>query len=309
LYLAQPPAGAADSEAIVLSLGKNRFRRILSHSFIVGEGIEVGALQNPLPVSEATTVRYVDRLSREDLYLHYPELRQYNLVDPDILDNGEELATVSDCSQDFIIANHFLEHCEDTLKALRNFARALRPGGRIFLALPDKRFTFDKNRAVTQLSHILRDYEQGADSSRSEHFREWASLVEPFFGRCYQSGEETQARAEQLMKEEYSIHFHCWTPREVHELLEHAITVLRFPLEVEYFLSTEEEMIIILRRTETERGGVLEPKEMLAPLNDSHPAGVGFRGSPASNSASAETLGAASPDAVVTRSQPSLPHQ
>jgi glycosyltransferase involved in cell wall biosynthesis/SAM-dependent methyltransferase len=258
---------SSNSTPIVLNLGKNRFRLILSHSFIKGRGIEVGALQNPLPVSEATQVRYVDRLSKEDLYRHYPELMQYNLVDPDILDNGEDLSTLADCSQDFVIANHFLEHCENTLKALRSFARVLRPGGRVFIALPDKRFTFDQNREVTTLAHSIADYAYGAAISRRVHFQEWASLVEPFFGRCYKSGEEMEARTDQLMKEDYSIHFHCWTPNEVHELLEYAIDKLCFPFAVEYFLSTEEEMILILRRTEESYSETLSP-EALGALQD-----------------------------------------
>ena len=269
IHLNNPAVDGNENSPIVLRLGKNRFRRILSHSFITGEGIEIGALQNPLPISETAKVRYVDRLSREDLYLHYPELRQYDLVDPDILDNGEDLSTLPEGSQDFVIANHFLEHCENTLRALRNFARVLRPGGRVFLALPDKRFTFDKNRKVTPLSHVLHDYAHGAEISRRSHFKEWASLVEPFFNRHYQPGEETEARTEQLMKEDYSIHFHCWTPREVHELLEHMVTTLRFPFEVEYFLSTEEEMIMILRRTNAPFSETVAPEALLSLRNES----------------------------------------
>ena len=49
-------------------------RRQLSDSCLSGQGIETGALHHPLWVSEQATVRYVDRLSREELRRHYPEL-------------------------------------------------------------------------------------------------------------------------------------------------------------------------------------------------------------------------------------------
>ncbi len=49
-------------------------RRQLSDSYLSGQGIETGALHHPLWVSEQATVRYVDRLSREELRRHYPEL-------------------------------------------------------------------------------------------------------------------------------------------------------------------------------------------------------------------------------------------
>ena len=60
---------------------------------------------------------------------------------PDIIDDGEVLSKVADNTYDFVIANHFLEHAEDPFSTLKNFARILRPGGMIFMAIPDKRWT------------------------------------------------------------------------------------------------------------------------------------------------------------------------
>jgi len=229
--------------------GDYKLRRILSASYLVGEGIEVGALQNPLPVTARATVKYVDRLRREDLYREYPELRDQNVVDPDIVDNGETLATVPSASLDFVIANHFLEHCENPLLALENFLRVLRPGGTIFLALPDKRFTFDRDRQTTDLAHVVNDYLQGPEQSRSVHYREWAEFVEPHFGRVYTAGEALEERAHQLMTQQYSVHFHNWTPIEVCDILNFARKELDFPLMVEFFFSYSEEMILILRKS------------------------------------------------------------
>ena len=44
------------------------------------------------------------------------------------MDDGERLATIADATQDFVIANHFLEHCQDPLGALGNMSACCDPG-------------------------------------------------------------------------------------------------------------------------------------------------------------------------------------
>jgi SAM-dependent methyltransferase len=97
----------------------------------------------------------------QELREHYPELNGLPLEEVDILDDGERLGTISDGSLDFVIANHFLEHCKDPLLTLSYFARVLRPGGIVYLAVPDKRHTFDVDRPVTSLDNLFRDHTEG----------------------------------------------------------------------------------------------------------------------------------------------------
>ncbi|MBV9252050.1 MAG: methyltransferase domain-containing protein [Acetobacteraceae bacterium] len=85
-------------------------------------------------------------------------------------------------SQDFIIANHVLEHVEDPLKALRSVSRVLRGNGIAYLALPDKRYTFDKERETTTLQHLQRDHLEGPDWSLAEHYDEWVRVVDRLTG-------------------------------------------------------------------------------------------------------------------------------
>ncbi|QIK38471.1 hypothetical protein GWK36_11315 [Caldichromatium japonicum] len=66
-------------------------RRRLSERYLTGEGIEIGALHAPLSVGKSASVRYVDRLTAEQLRIHYPELKDYKLVEIDLLDDGEKL--------------------------------------------------------------------------------------------------------------------------------------------------------------------------------------------------------------------------
>src|ERR1700759_1830786 len=91
-------------------------RKFLSYQYISGHGIEIGALHAPLPVNKKkAVVKYVDRMNEEDLRAHYPELKDFKLVPIDYIANGEHLESIQDASQDFVIANHFIEHCQDTI--------------------------------------------------------------------------------------------------------------------------------------------------------------------------------------------------
>src|SRR6476469_2809969 len=115
-------------------------QRLRMRSYCRGSGIEVGALHHPLPVPHAK-VTYVDRLPVETLRSHYPELAHEPLAPISVLATAEDLSPIRTDSQDFVIANHLLEHCQNPIRALAEFDRVLKPGGILYLALPDKRFT------------------------------------------------------------------------------------------------------------------------------------------------------------------------
>ena len=150
---------------------------IVASLFLRGQGIEIGVLNNPLPVPTCADVRYVDRLSPEALRAEYPETRDLDLVDIDIVTDGETLAGVDDVSQDFVIANNFLEHCEDPIATLKNFLRVLRPGGIAFLVIPNRRGNIDVGRPETSVDHFVRDHEEGPQTSRHDHYLEWTQVI------------------------------------------------------------------------------------------------------------------------------------
>jgi SAM-dependent methyltransferase len=180
-------------------------RKELAAEYLRGDGIEIGALHAPVEVPASTRVRYVDRLPVPRLREHYPELAGLPLVDVDIIDDGETLAAIPDGSLDFLIANHMLEHCENPLGTIRNHFRKIRTGGILYYAVPDKRFSFDRDRPVTPMAHFADDDRLGPAQSRDQHFEEWARLVTRI-------GDAQQVRDEvaRLKAINYSIHFHVW---------------------------------------------------------------------------------------------------
>jgi predicted SAM-dependent methyltransferase len=223
--------------------GKRDLRKDLSCTFLRGCGIEIGALNKPLPVSPTATVCYIDRMMSAALFEQYPEIDETTVVTPDILDDGETLGSLKDDSQDFVIANHFLEHAENPILCIRNFVRVLKEGGIIYLALPDKEKTFDRNRKETTIKHLLKDYRSGGKRSRKKHYRQWAEHVNGMKGR------EIKQRAKALEREKYSIHFHVWTFESALHFIGFLSAVQRIPFRVLIALrNPPNEMIFILKK-------------------------------------------------------------
>ena len=227
--------------ALLKKMGIIKGRLTLNHlaaKFLSGNGIEIGPLVRPTKLPPGTAVKYVDRLSVEQMKVHYPEIDGKQLTPIDIIDDGEKLVSFADESLDFIVASHFLEHCQDPLTALENFCRVVVFGGYVLLAIPDKRFTFDKDRPITPLSHLLLDQKEGPEKSRQAHFAEWSRYV----GK--KEGAELQADIKHCTSLDYSIHFHVWTIKEIVELIEHVISYL--PLHAELIEASGEEVLIVL---------------------------------------------------------------
>ncbi|AFZ09173.1 Methyltransferase type 11 [Oscillatoria nigro-viridis PCC 7112] len=218
-------------------------RRDIAFQYLSGEGIEVGALHIPLEVPAGVKVHYVDRMPVSELRKQYPELATVNLVEADIVDNGETLSSIADNSWDFVIANHMIEHCENPIGALENFLRVLKPGGLVYMGVPDKRHTFDIDRPLTSLDHLIRDYKEGPEWSKLGHYEEFIRLV------AKPPEEQVAARIQHLLDIDYSIHFHVWTSETFPELLEYCQQQLGFNFTIELFQENSQEIVIILRKT------------------------------------------------------------
>lgn len=85
---------------------------------------------------------------------------------------ASDLTEIEEEKYDFLLASHVLEHCANPLKAMKEWLRVLKPGGIILLVLPDKRFTFDRQRMVTSFEHLLEDYNRDLGEDDLTHLSE-----------------------------------------------------------------------------------------------------------------------------------------
>ncbi|MBV8072481.1 MAG: methyltransferase domain-containing protein [Acidobacteriaceae bacterium] len=126
-------------------------------------GIEIGPLATPIISKQVSEVYYVDHADRETLQAKYaedPNVEIEKIVAVDAL-WGER--TLRECFPDgrdfdYVLASHVMEHVPDMIGWLHEIAEVLKPGGRLLLVVPDKRFTFDYLRQPSRLGEVIDAY-------------------------------------------------------------------------------------------------------------------------------------------------------
>jgi SAM-dependent methyltransferase len=101
----------------------------LSMRWLRGRGLEIGAGSFPTPLFGGAAATYAD--IDADLMFGGEAVSYRFAIDGD--DIPGELAA----RFDFVIASHVLEHCDSFLRAIRNLCALARPGGIVYLVLPD----------------------------------------------------------------------------------------------------------------------------------------------------------------------------
>lgn len=198
-------------------------RNELSAKYLSGSGIEIGALCHPLQVKGE--VKYIDRFDRDGLHDQYPEIPTDIMCPVDIVDDGEHLEKIEVDSQDFIIANHFLEHCNDPIYTVVNWIRILKKGGVIFCAVPNKDECFDKDRVTTTYEHVEQEFREQI-YHEAEHYAE--NQLDP--------------------STNYSIHYHCWDFDAIHEFWDRLCEKLPIKVEESCYNPLRQEFIFIVRK-------------------------------------------------------------
>jgi SAM-dependent methyltransferase len=241
--------------------------------WLTGAGAEIGALNAPLTVPEGVEVRYVDRAPIEVLRDHYQELGDLPLVKPSLIGDAQDLSALADDSTDFVIANHLLEHLEDPIRGLKEMVRVIRSGGVLFLALPDPRVTFDVDRALTSVEHLVSEFRLGTQDTRQAHYEDWVAKAEPHVDWMQQAGVgKGPERVRELMDMDYSIHFHLWRPDTFLEFIFAAAGEASLELELLDFqprLAGDNEYIFVFRKGDMGAAGVSPPSSLDIDASDS----------------------------------------
>jgi SAM-dependent methyltransferase len=92
----------------------------------------------------------------------------------------------ADDAFDFVLASHVLEHLPDPIRALQEWRRVARRY--VFVVLPHRDRTFDRDRPVTPVEELLRRHEQGLRSDDDRHGTVWT--CESFLELCERLGVE-----------------------------------------------------------------------------------------------------------------------
>lgn len=176
---------------------------------LVGAGVEVGAGHWPFPVPDAVTaVTFVSRHTPEEERRLFPEVPpEHDFGRVDVLADLDRdgLSAFRDSSLDFVIASHVIEHLAAPIWGLSEMVRVVRPGGYVVLVLPDRRFTFDKERDGTPVEHLIREHKAGVREIDDLHIREFLTKT---------GGPASPTDEELTLHRARSVHAHCWTDAE-----------------------------------------------------------------------------------------------
>jgi len=121
---------------------------------------------------------------------------------------------IPDSSVDFVIASHVIEHTKNPLRALHSAHSKLRPGGKFILTVPDKAATFDRDRELTSLSHLVLDYDEPCAKRDFAHYLD-------FFTRAFPQPDPAAAALSSSTLN-HDIHFHVWTHDSFIEMIEYS---------------------------------------------------------------------------------------
>lgn len=137
----------------------DRKARILAPLDVKGRGLEIGPSHSPIaPKREGFDVNVLDHSDRAGLVQKY----QAHGVDLDAIEEvdfvwkgGRYVDLIGRDRYDWIIASHAIEHMPDLVGFLNDCDALLREGGVLSLAVPDKRYCFDRFRPLTGISQLV----------------------------------------------------------------------------------------------------------------------------------------------------------
>lgn len=123
-------------------------------------GLEIGVLDNPVVAKTDGDVLYVDYADTEHLRNNQfsDAVRPEDICEVDIVWAARPLAECVGTPVDYVIASHVIEHVPDIIGWLHDLHGALKRGGTISLAVPDKRFTFDILRPLSTPGQMVEAY-------------------------------------------------------------------------------------------------------------------------------------------------------
>ncbi|MFL5836418.1 MAG: methyltransferase domain-containing protein [Solirubrobacteraceae bacterium] len=156
----------------------------LAHRWLDGlKGVEIGgAAHNAFHLDTLN----VDRTRDMDTVYKREELECAGVaMAVDVVAEGDDLP-FPDEAFDFVLASHVLEHLPDPIRALQEWRRVARRY--VFVVLPHRARTFDRDRPVTPVDELLRRHEQGLRSDDDRHWTVWT--CESFLELCERLGVE-----------------------------------------------------------------------------------------------------------------------
>ncbi|MCL2389235.1 MAG: methyltransferase domain-containing protein [Elusimicrobia bacterium] len=145
----------------------------LANKYLKGlKGIEIGGSAHNQFYLNTINIDYTDKVT---VYGNDQFKYAGGTLKVDIVSNGDDLP-FKDNVWDFVINSHVLEHFWDPIKTINEWLRIIKSGGYLFMNIPHKERTFDKDRPRTTLQELIdRHNGIGQDPLTHAHHSVWVT--------------------------------------------------------------------------------------------------------------------------------------
>ena len=206
--------------------------RAKGYRLLSGRGLELGAFEHPAALPSSCTVRYCDRFTMDEAQILFPEVDCSQLVEPDhLLDlDRDGLVQFPSGTEDFIIFNHVVEHLVNPIRVLEEIFRVLRPGGMCAIAAPDKNYTFDRARPLSEFAALREAYENNAEEVSEVAYMDIITYIHKDL-----IGEPAEVLRHHLLQyRARKEHLHVWTSESFREFLDASFSYLGIRVRLLY---------------------------------------------------------------------------
>ena len=162
------------------ALGRFISEKKILFAFIVNKnGLEIGGpspscfQHKALPIySSVNSIDNVD-FSRTTLWNktshNKDEFHYGNRVGKQFIMEASDLKIIPDEKYDFVVSSHLIEHLSNPIKAIFEMKRVVKVGGIVIFVAPHKETTFDHNRKITTLQHMVGDFAKNILEGDTSH--------------------------------------------------------------------------------------------------------------------------------------------
>lgn len=157
-----------DTHAEAMRARRNHFLNL--YDFSAGRGLEIGPLDAGIADPAIDRVSYVDVFDTEGIRRHYETdpnviLELIPTIDYPLHHEGA-IRTLAEAASpgapyDWVIASHVIEHVPDVIGWLGQVAELTADDGALVLAVPDRRYCFDRHRPPTTTGLAIEAHEAG----------------------------------------------------------------------------------------------------------------------------------------------------
>lgn len=120
-----------------------------------------------------------------------------------------DLETVEAGHYDFVLCSHVLEHIANPLRALESWGRVTKGNARLLLVLPHREATFDHDRPLTTIEHLVADRLAGVGEDDRTHVSEILALHDLTRDPGHKTTQELEASARSNF-EKRRLHHHVF---------------------------------------------------------------------------------------------------